>query len=373
MSAMATLKDVATRAGVSIATVSRVINEPEKVKLETRMRVERVIRQLNFTPSRVARRLRARRKTGELLAVLIPDIQNPFYVDVVRGIDEVAAERGFGFMMSSFSHDPKRASQYIRLILSESIDGLIVGPPPQHQKLLVRIWRSGVPMVCIDRPLEGAEVDTVVVDNREGARSAVQYLTSLGHRRIGLICGPVEIPTYRDRRLGYLDALREAGIEADPELIRVGDSTRYSGHDLAEELLSLPDPPTALFTTNNLITLGALEVLHARGIRIPEQVSIVGFDDMYWSNSLNPPLTAVSQPGYEIGRRAAELIVERIAHPDRMPVRLVLKTELKIRASCGPAPGSCRENGTVVELRPSGPSRRRRPNVGSRAVEAELK
>jgi len=179
-------------------------------------------------------------------------------------------------------------------------------------------------------------VDAVVVDNRRGARQAIDFLIQLGHRRIAYISGPYDIPTYRERLAGYKEALMAAGIPFDEQLVRVGDSSHESGRVLTRELLELPERPTAIFAGNNLITLGTLEILHQNNLHIPEDVSVIGFDDMYWAISLNPPLTAVSQPGYEIGRRAAELLYQKIADPDRMPVRIVLNTELKVRKSCAP-------------------------------------
>jgi DNA-binding LacI/PurR family transcriptional regulator len=189
----------------------------------------------------------------------------------------------------------------------------------------------------VDRGLKDADVDTVVVDNLEGARAAVDHLIRLGHRRIGHVAGLPSIPSTGERLAGYRAALEAAGIPLDPALVRHGNSKHESGRDLTGELLDLPDPPTALFTGNNLITLGALETIHGRGRRIPEDLALVGFDDMYWAISLNPPLTAVSQPGYEIGRRAAELLFQRVAEPDRPPAKVVLRTTLVVRRSCGAA------------------------------------
>jgi LacI family transcriptional regulator/LacI family repressor for deo operon, udp, cdd, tsx, nupC, and nupG len=181
----------------------------------------------------------------------------------------------------------------------------------------------------------GIEADVIVVDNQHGAFKAIELLLKLGHTHIGFIAGKPQIPTTIQRLRGYEDALREYDIERDKSLIKFGDSKFKSGKELTKELLETDCPPTALFTGNNLITLGALETIHKRGLQIPNDIAIVGFDDMFWSISLNPPLTAVRQPGYEICRWAVEMLLQRIENPNRMYTTVEFKTELMIRQSHG--------------------------------------
>lgn len=342
---MSSLKEVAEAAGVSPATVSRVLNHSEMVHADTRARVERAIRELQYQPNRVARRLRAREVSSKLIGLVVPDIQNPFYVDVVRGIEERVFANDYAVLMCNFGQDEARERLYLDIMRSESVDGLIAAPFHQRDRKVVDLVRDGLPIVCVDRGLEGVDVDVVVVDNREGAAEAVEHLIGLGHRRIAYVAGLPQIPSTMERLRGYEDALAAHGIEKDETLVRFGDSKHESGRRLAAELLDLPDPPTALFTGNNLITLGALETIHGRGLRIPEEVAIVGFDDMYWSISLNPPLTAVSQPGFEIGRRAADMLFQRIGDPGRPCAKVVLGTTLVVRRSCGSKPNGNSENG----------------------------
>jgi len=197
-----------------------------------------------------------------------------------------------------------------------------------------RLVKSGLPIVCVDRTLSDVEVDSVVVNNEEGAFTAVNHLVSLGYKRIAYLGGLPGIPTTRQRMEGYINALKENGVEVDKKFILTGDSKHISGKKMASELLEMAQPPDALFTGNNLITLGALEVIHSKGLKIPDDIAIIGFDDMPWSISLNPPLTAVSQPGYEIGRRAADILFQRIKEPERENVQLVLKTKFVLRESC---------------------------------------
>lgn len=335
---MANLKDVAIKAGVSIATVSRVLNDSQKVNPGTRLKVKKAIKALNFQPSRVARRLRAQSGQSKLIGFVIPDIQNPFYVDVIRGVEDMASKMGYAIIMSNFSQDAAKEKLYLDIMRSESVDGLIVAPAHEHDREAINLIETGLPVVCIDRVLADIDVDVVVVDNRQGAREAIELLIKLGHRRIAYLSGPQKIPTYRERQTGYEEALRNHNIAVDKSLIKVGDSTHQSGKILTEKILKMSDRPTALFAGNNLITLGALEVLHAHHLHLPVDMSIIGFDDMYWAMSLNPPLTAVSQPGYEIGRRAAEMLFQRITDVTRPTAKVTLKTKLMIRRSSGAPP-----------------------------------
>lgn len=328
------LNEVAKKAGVSIATVSRVINNSPNVNPETLVKVQQAIKELNYKPNRVAKRLRNRNASSNLLGVLIPDIQNPFYVEVLRGIEDVAYENKYAIIMCNFSQDEKKEKLYLDILQSESVDGIIAAPTNEQDQHVLKLVKSGLPIVCVDRGLSGVDVDVILVENRKGAFSAVDYLAKAGYKRIAYISGLPNIPSSQQREKGYLDALAENGLQIDRELVKYGDSSHVSGVNLCQELLNLPSPPDALFTGNNLITLGALETIHKKGLKIPKEIAIVGFDDMYWSISLNPPLTAVRQPAYEIGKLAAEQLIIRINDPKRPAVSMILKTELMIRSSC---------------------------------------
>ena len=331
---MSSLSDVAKRAGVSIATVSRVINNGTNVNEVTRAKVLKAIKDLKYQPSRVAKRLRSKSVSSNLIGVLIPDIQNPFYVDVLRGIEDVTYENNYALIMCNFQQDEKKEKLYLDILQSESVDGLIAAPAHENDAKVINLVKNGLPIVCFDRGLQGVDVDVVLVNNRDGAYKAVDHLAKSGYKRIAHISGLVQLPSTQLRDKGYREALMDNGIDFDPELIKRGDSKHDSGVHLCEELLSLPDPPDAIFTGNNLITLGALETIHKRGLKVPEDVAIIGFDDMYWSISLNPPLTAVYQPAYEIGRRCGELLIQRIKDPKRPTIQMILNTQLMIRSSC---------------------------------------
>lgn len=329
------LKTVASIAGVSIATVSRVLNGDPVVKDETRLAVQKAIKASGYHPNRVAQRLRSTNRSKKLIGLLIPDIQNPFYVDVIRGIEEYAYDNGSAVVIGNFSQDPKREKLYIDILRSESVDGFIVAPSHSKDKYVEELIEEGHPVVCIDRGLTNVNVDVVKSDNEAGAFNAVEHLIKIGHKRIAHISGDPSIPTTQERLTGYMAALRKHGLPVDDNIIRGRESNFISGVEITREILALPDRPTAIFTANNLLTLGALETLLHEGVKIPEEIAIVGFDDMYWATSLNPPLTAVRQHGFEIGQRATELLYQRILQPERTPVNMEIKTVLMIRKSCG--------------------------------------
>lgn len=330
---MASMNEVAKRAEVSIATVSRVLNNSESVNETTRLKVLKAIKDLKYQPSRVATRLRSKSVSSKLIGVLIPDIQNPFYVDVLRGIEDITYKNNYAIIMCNYGQDEKKEIMYLDILQSEAIDGLIAAPVSENDLRLKNIIKNGLPVVCVDRGLEGIDVDIVWVNNEEGAFAAVSHLVKSGYKRIAYISGLPSIPSSRMREKGYRRALENNQLFL-PELVKYGNSSYDSGVTLCAELLEMPNPPDALFTGNNLITLGALETIHKLKKQIPKDVAIVGFDDMFWSSSLNPPLTAVRQPAYEIGKRAGELLIQRISDPQRTCIQMTLSAELMIRSSC---------------------------------------
>jgi DNA-binding LacI/PurR family transcriptional regulator len=329
------LEDVAALAGVSPATVSRVVNRPGLVNARTRTRVEEAIARLGYRPSRVARRLRVERGRSGLVALLIPDIQNPFFADLARGVEDAAQREGYTVLLGNVDEDVEKERRYLEVMTAESVDGIILPPSSGTDAAATELARSGVPMVCVDRRLSRVKVDTVLVDNVRGAYEAAAHLVGLGHRRIGFIEGRPEISSSQERLQGYERALAEHGLELDRSLVRSGDSRQASGARMAAELLALSDRPTALLVGNNLMTLGALETIHGLGLRIPRELAIVGYDDMPWAPALDPPLTAVRQPGHELGSRAMELLLQRIRDPKRSTTVVMLDPELIVRRSCG--------------------------------------
>ena len=331
---MSNLTDVARAAGVSIATVSRVISHPEKVTSRTQLEVCKAMKELDYQPNRVARRLRQRGGKRHLLGLIIPDIQNPFFAEIARGVEDVAYANQFAVMLCNSDEDLKKESFYLDVMRAESVDGVILPPINDRDPAVTKMAESGMPIVTVDRSLSDSTIDKVEVDNRQGTFDAVAHLIKIGHRRIGLITGRSNVSTARDRKLGYEQALAANEIPVDPDYIRTGDYKQASGVALADELLTLPVPPTALFVANNLMAVGAIEAIHKRGLKIPSDVAIIGFDDLPWADVFDPPLSVVKQPAYEVGRAAAELLLKRLGNPKLPPARLQLRPRLILRKSC---------------------------------------
>ena len=334
MKKISSLIDVARRAKVNISTVSRTINQTGKIGSETQARVLKVMRELGYRPNRVARRLRTQEGSTHLLGLIIPNIQNIFFADLARGVEDVAYKNNFALLLCNYDEDEAKERFYLEVMQSESVDGIIIPPIHESDPAVLQVVRNGTPVVCVDRSLSTGNLDKVEVDNHIGALKAVEHIIAQGHKRIGVIGGPTHSSTGRERLRGYKDAHAQAGIHLRPELIRFGDFKQESGRTLAHELLSLSDPPTALFVCNGLMMAGALESIAALGLRIPRQVAIVGFDELPLADVFNPPLTVVRQPAYEVGKCAAELLLKRIEDPKRPASSLRLLPELIVRKSC---------------------------------------
>ncbi len=333
---MPTLKEVAKYAKVSITTVSRVMNEADKVNPETRERVQRVMRELDYQPNRVAQRLRTSKGQSKLLGLIIPDIQNQFYSSIVRGVEDVAYGKDYAVILCNSDENPTKERFYLDVLQSESVDGVILPPIHQYSKVVEGLIESGVPVVCVDRKLVREAVDTVVVNNEKGGYLAVKHILDFGHKRIAILTSSSQFSSFDERLTGYKNALKDHNIALDDELIKEGDPrSTESAYLFTKELLRLSNPPTAIFATNNLMTLGVLEAVHEEQLNVPDDISIVGFDDMPWARAISPPLTVIKQPGYEMGRRATELLFQRFEDPKREPVQIIMEPTLIIRKSTG--------------------------------------
>lgn len=327
---MARIKEVAERAGVSTATVSRVINQNSSVKPHLRESVLAAIAELHYSPSRLARHLRS--QSTRTIGLIISDIQNPFFTSLVRGVEDVAYQNGYSILLCNADEDPNKEQLYVEVLRAERVAGAIVACT--SETCCPALLESYLTWVAVDRRLPGRAVDTVVVDNLAGARQAVQHLLDLGHRRIGFIGGPETVTTGRERRDGYLAAFAGRRLPVPADLLLMGDFKEASGRRLASELLGRSDLPTALFIANNLMTMGALQALQEHAVRIPQDISVVGFDDVPWMSLLQPPLTTVRQPTYQIGKEAAELLFRRLREgPQKPPESIILQTELIVRGS----------------------------------------
>jgi LacI family transcriptional regulator len=330
-----TIKDVARVSGVSSMTVSRVINDSERVSPETRRRVEQAIAELGYVPSRLARGL-IRQKTGTL-ALIVPDVANPFFTLVVRGAEDVARRAGYRMILCDTRADLTIEREVIEEMLAHRVEGIVIAPVSDRSKgHLERLARFGVQFVLIDRTVSGIESDVVVGDSAGGARRLVEHLISLGHRRIGFVTEADDVSTARDRREGYEAALAAAGLPLDPNLIVRLTADPAGGFDGMRRLLELEEPPTAVFTVNNLVALGAIEAVRARGLEVPDDVAVVCFDDIEYASRLYPFLTVMAQPAETLGTLGTQLLVERIE--DRAPKQrrvVVLPAQFVVRKSSG--------------------------------------
>ncbi|MEA1964691.1 MAG: LacI family DNA-binding transcriptional regulator [Candidatus Aerophobetes bacterium] len=329
-----TIKDIARVAGVSIATVSTALNDRSGVGADTKLRVLAVAEKLGYEPNILARSLVT--KKTHTIGLIISDISNPFFTRVVRGIEDVANENGFNLILCNTDEEGQKEKAYLRILQGKQVDGLIIISTEKNSNHIKSLVENNIPLVLLDRKLEGLQVDSVVVDNVEGSRKATSHLIKLGHRKIGIIHGPETIMTGRDRLEGYKRALREHNLPLESKYIKEGNFKQEGGYSRTLELLELKNPPSALFVTNNLMTMGAFKALKEERIRVPEEIALIGFDDMEWASLASPPLTAVSQPTYRLGTSAANLLLSRIKAPAPQEVQeVVLEPKLVIRESCG--------------------------------------
>lgn len=325
------IEDVAREAGVSTATVSRVLAGKPYVSAELRRRVLETARRLNYRPSRVARSLRVQRSS--IIGLIISDIQNPFFTSIVRAVEDAAQQQQYSVFLCNSDEDSEKEATYIELMLAEQVAGLIVAPTAHSNNLYRKLVAMQMPVVAIDRRVSGVAMDMVVCDNVRAAREVVSHLVESGYRRIAAVLSALEISTGAERYQGYVEALTSHGLAVQPELVRTGSPRTPNGYAMTMDLFQQSPPPDAIFTGNNLLTVGALHAIHDLGLRIPEDIGFAAFDEMDWMFLVKPALTVVKQPTYEMGRRAAELLLQRIADPTRPAQIVTLQPTIKLRES----------------------------------------
>jgi DNA-binding LacI/PurR family transcriptional regulator len=329
-----TMRDVAELAGVSMATVSRVLNGSETVDAELAQRVRAAIARLKYQPNRAARALAGSRSA--ILGLLIIDIQNPFYMDVMRGVEEVAQQNGYLLVVCNSAEDPKKEQQYIEVLASEPVAGVVIVPTHERLQGLDVLAARNIPVVSIDRRIRTCAIDAVLIDNVTAAKEAVSHLIANGYKRIGVITGPKATTTSNERLLGYRLALQEAGIPLDPQLEQQGVYNEETGQQSVNALLDLDPPIDALFTDNNRITIGALRALYARHIRIPGDIALASFDEVGWAVPDLVSVTSVRQPAYELGKTATIRLLQRLLQPNSPRQEIILQHQLLIRESSTP-------------------------------------
>ncbi len=328
---VSTIRQVAEAAGVSIATVSRVLSSKGGVSEALAEKVRQAATDLDFKPNRIARGLR--RQHTQTIGVLVTDIQNPFFTSVLQSIERVLESCGYVMLLFNSDEQPGREKKHLATLQAEGVAGVIIAPtrsdPSRYQPMI----DNGTPIVLIDREVPNLKADSVTINNHDACVSAVNHLIGLGHKKIGLISGPNYATTSTIRKKGYLQTLRDAGIGHTNEYIQTADYKQRGGYDAMGRLLKLSDPPTAVIVLNNLMTLGALQSIHEHNLSVPGDIALLGFDDMPWAACLQPPLTVIAQPTYVLGEAAAQLLVDRIHNPGLPFRKLTLEASLIVRAS----------------------------------------
>jgi len=328
-----TITDVAEAAGVSIATVSAFINGTANVSPELAQRIEVAIGKIGYQRNAIARSLKM--GATHTIGLTVADIRNPFFTDVVARIQQVLNKAGYAVMLCSSDEDTARQDEQIKLLLDRMVDGLIIAPAGEDEVMRRLVTSTRKPVVLIDRVCEGLDIDAVIIDNMKAVADATAYLLGLGHRRIGYLSGPPGTSTGRERLAGYRNALAAASVAYEPALVREGNFREADGYRAAMQLLAMPERPTALFSANNLMVIGAMRAIRDMGLSCPADISVASMDDFPWADMFSPRLTTVAQPVEAIGEHAANLLLDRLqgrAGPE--PRRLVLHGRLTTRDSC---------------------------------------
>jgi len=308
---MSTIVDVARRAGVSIGTVSNVIRGTARVSQQLRERVTAAIREIDYYPSGVASYTKIRQTC--MLGLILPDITNPFFPEIMRGAEDRAFERGYLLVTANTDEQIERERQIVAALRSRRVDGILLaaasGKDNRHLRAAIE---AGISLVCLDRAATGTDTDAVLLDNARGGLRCVRHLIRSGHRRIAIITGPLSLQSARELYQGYQDALKEAEIEISQEMILVGDYRKESGYKLGKKLARMRNRPSAVFVCNGVMTLGVLEAFEQKGIQCPKDIALATFDDLLGGGSFHRRLTTVVQPSYEIGSRAATILMVRV-------------------------------------------------------------
>jgi LacI family transcriptional regulator, fructose operon transcriptional repressor len=329
---MVSIKDVAKVAGVSTATVSRVLADKPHVRGEVRDRVMAVVEELAYRPNRIARNLRSRQ--SNVIGLIVSDIENPFFQQVSRAVEDAAHEQGYSVMLCNNDENPEKEARYLSLLRDENVAGVILSPTRQTADNFAETSALNLPMVVIDRRVRNAEVDNILIDNVQAAGALTTHLIEHGYRHIGAIFG-MGSTTGRERREGFVQALKAHDLQPATDLIKYANAREEDGFNTTLQLLQLPEPPEAILTSNSLLAAGVLRALRESKKAIPEEVAFASFDETTWARLVVPSLTVIEQPTYEIGRTATELLLKRIQDPKRSHREVILKAKLIVRQSCG--------------------------------------
>ncbi len=325
------MRDVAQRAGVSISTVSHVVNNSRAVSIDARHRVLQAMDELGYKPNALARSLRRQKTTS--IGLIVPDSANPFFAEVARGIEDASFDQNYSVILCNSDGNLAKQAIYTDLLIERQVAGILFVAAGVSTELVDDLRRRRVPLVVIDREVPGVSVDTVLTNHYQGGFLATQHLIDLGHRRIACISAGSELSPSSERVTGYKDALKKNRFAFDQSLVVHGDFQYESGYRAAQQILQRDFPPTAVFACNDLMAVGCISAITERGLRVPEQISVVGFDDVKLASYSNPPLTTISQPKHEIGQLATEILLARMQDLDAPPRFERFETTLIVRRS----------------------------------------
>ena len=326
--------DIAREAEVSQATVSRVINNSTRISKATSLRVRNAMERLGYTPNNAARTLITGR--SNLIGLVVSNITNPFYPEVIEAVVATAAEEEYNVVLCNTQENRELQTSYLELLIEHQVDGAILTSSLlDSQQLLEKVTSNRIPLVMVNRTVPGFAADAVRLDNRDAGKIVAKHLFGLGHRSLAFVGGLESTSTNTDRREGFISALDDLGVELPPSHILHGEFTRESGYALAQQFMALSPPPTAFFCADDQIALGAIDAILDAGLRVPEDVAVVGVDDVPAASLRQVGLTTVRQPAAEMGRRAARLLMERIREPGGEQIDILLRPRLIVRRTCG--------------------------------------
>lgn len=330
-----TLSDIAKKANVSPMTVSRVINKSGDVSEETRVKVEAIIKEMNYIPNTSARYLNSKR--SKILALMITDITNPFFTKLARGAEDKSKQLGYRLILCNSDENIEKEADYINMLISTGVDGILITPSKDESKRnLKTLHKYSIPFVLLDRTIDGINADIIHGDSEDGTRELLEHLIHLGHKKIAIINGPLNVSTARERHESYIQTMKSNGLKIQDNYILHSQFTNEDMHKNISTLLSLPqdERPTAIFAVNNFIAINSIKELRKNNIRVPEDISVVGFDDLDSTIELDPFLTVISQPAYDFGFIGTQMLIERIEKTAPKDFRrIVLPSTLIVRKS----------------------------------------
>jgi LacI family transcriptional regulator len=322
------IKVIAEKAGVSTATVSRVLSGFPGVREKTKKKVMKITSELNYEVDGIARSLR-QKKTFKI-GVIVGDVLSQFYSVLAKSIEDIANKYGYSVILCNGDDDPEKELNYLKVLRSSKVDGIIIVPTGKNVGYINNLMQTNIKIVLVDRLIEGVDCDAILVDNEKGAYTAVKYLIDKGYKKIAIIDGFIDRTTGKERLKGYLRALNENNIPRNDDFIKIKDFKKISGIMFANELLENKNKPEAIFVANLELTLGAILSIKSLGLKIPDDIAVIGFDDSDWAQILEPPLTTISQPVYDLGTAAAEMLIKNIENDNSKKEKLIVTFNTKL-------------------------------------------